>query len=62
MEIKRHNNDRLHFIWAYPGVLLYRPMNLRDGHGLVLTGTAYLEGADLRALLSSVTATEQEAA
>jgi hypothetical protein len=58
VEIKLNNNDRIHFQWVKPGMLtveLHRPMDLRDGHGVVMVGCTYLEGTELSALLTALT-------
>lgn len=55
MEIRLHNNDRLQLRWIHPDLLvveLYRPANMRDGHGLVLAGTSYLNAEETRQLVT----------
>jgi len=57
MEVKLHNNDRVHLRWIRPGMLsieVHRPMNQRDGHGVCLAGSAYLSGAELTAFLTAL--------
>jgi hypothetical protein len=65
MEIKLHDNSRLHFKWTKSGVLyiqLLRPGNLRDGHGLIVTATAMLSGHELADFLAALTPQQKEAA
>jgi hypothetical protein len=57
MEVKLHNNDRVHLRWIRPGMLaveVHRPLTMRDGRGLVLTGAAYLEGDELARFLIEI--------
>jgi hypothetical protein len=57
MEITLHDHSRIHFKWIRPGVLsieLWKPGFLKDGHGLLLKGACYLDGAALEQLLRTL--------
>ena len=61
MEIRLNDNSRIHCDWTKQGSLyisLYRPGNLRDGHGLLLAGTVMLDGQELTQFLSALTPPE----
>ena len=54
MELTLHDNSRVHVRWIRPGVLaieLYRPGFLKDGPGMLLKGSCYLDGVELSQLL-----------
>ena len=58
MEITLHDNSKLAFTRVRPGLLsveLYRPGNLKDGHGWLLHGSTLLEGEELREFLAALT-------
>jgi len=61
MEIKLNDNSRLRFAQTRTGALyleLLRPGNLRDGHGYLVTATAFVCGQELTALLSTLGRTQ----
>lgn len=57
MEVKLTDNSRLRLDWTRGGSLsvqLFRPGNLRDGHGYLLSATAILDGEALNAFLDAM--------
>lgn len=58
MEIRLHDNSRLHFDWTTSGALIievWKPGMMRDGHGLLLAAMTVLDGEELRTFLHALT-------
>ena len=61
-EIVLHDNSKLTFTWARPGLLsveLWKPGNRRDGHGWLLQGSTLLAGEDLEQFIAAITGTQE---
>jgi hypothetical protein len=57
MEIKLTDNSRLQFDWTKGDQLrvqLFQPGRDRYGHGLMLSGSVLLDGAELASLLATL--------
>ena len=57
MEIHLNDNSRLRFERTQTGTLyveLLRPGNLRDGHGYLVTATAFICGQELADLVTAI--------
>lgn len=58
MEFKLSDNSNVSLTWLTDNRLkleLYQPRTLRDGHGMLLRGSAILSEADISALVALIT-------